>query len=49
MSGRTERRVLAVALAFNGTSSIERPRVRVRSMLDGVYEDLSQQTRTALS
>jgi CubicO group peptidase (beta-lactamase class C family) len=31
---------LAVALAFNGTPSNERHEVRVRSVLDAIYEDL---------
>jgi CubicO group peptidase (beta-lactamase class C family) len=33
-------RGLAVALVFNGTPSNERHEVRVRSVLDAVYEDL---------
>lgn len=33
-------RGLAVALAFNGTPSNERHEVRIRSVLDAVYEDL---------
>jgi hypothetical protein len=33
-------RGLAVAVAFNGTPSNERHEVRVRRVLDGVYEDL---------
>ena len=35
-------RGLAVALAFNGTPGNERHEVRVRSVLDAIYEDLGQ-------